>query len=215
MDILCVKPGLYVLDTSVFSDAEAFHAAYTKIDASRKRKIDTLLSSEDKRLSLGTSLLLSEGLQARGIEEYTLAYGQHGKPYLVSHPDVNFSLSHSKELALCVFSHTDIGADVEKIRPVHETVLRRVTTEAEYTFLKGLSQEESTRAFFKLWTGKESYVKYTGVGLSASFRDIEIRLWDANRLFHYDKRIPITLSFLEIKDYIISVCKKGIEHEEL
>ena len=209
MDIYCIRPGLYVLDTSVFSDKEAFHTAYNKIDASRRKKIDALVSPEDKRLSLGTSYLLCEGLYARGIEEYVLAYDLHNKPYLASHPDVHFSLSHSKTMALCVFSHTEIGADIEKIRPVEKSVMHRVTTEKEYEYLQGLSGEEKTSAFIKLWTGKESYAKYTGAGLSASFRNIEVRLWERNCLYYNGASVPVTLSFIEYADYLLSICKKS------
>lgn len=67
---------------------------------------------------------------------------------------VHFNLSHSHDLVLLAFSHTEIGVDVEKIRPVNRE---------KFTFIEAEDDEE----FFEKWTERESYTKFTGKGISS------------------------------------------------
>ena len=54
-----------------------------------------------------------------GLEDLPqLSYGEHGKPYFASHPDVHFSLSHTRGAALLAVHNEPIGADIECLRPV-------------------------------------------------------------------------------------------------
>ena len=54
-----------------------------------------------------------------GLEDLPqLSYGDHGKPYFASHPDVHFSLSHTRGAALLAVHNEPIGADIECLRPV-------------------------------------------------------------------------------------------------
>ena len=47
-----------------------------------------------------------------GLEDLPqLSYGEHGKPYFASHPDVHFSLSHTRGAALLAVHNEPIGAD--------------------------------------------------------------------------------------------------------
>ena len=46
-----------------------------------------------------------------GLEDLPqLSYGEHGKPYFASHPDVHFSLSHTRGAALLAGHNEPIGA---------------------------------------------------------------------------------------------------------
>src|SRR5438094_471400 len=57
-------------------------------------------------------------------EKLAFVYGDHGKPALVEVPrptDVQFNLAHSGDLAiLAIARDRDLGADVERLRPVPE-----------------------------------------------------------------------------------------------
>lgn len=65
---------------------------------------------------------------------------------------VYFNLSHSHDLVMLAFSHTEIGVDVEKIRPV---------SREKFSFIQAEDDEE----FFEKWTERESYTKFTGKGI--------------------------------------------------
>ncbi len=100
-----------------------------------------------------------------------------GKPYLPYMPEIYVSASHSGDYLLCAVADTEIGVDIQR----HET-LKNETEEETNARLGKMSQrffhpeeaefiiKEPWNRFFKVWTAKESYVKYTGEGINDNFR---------------------------------------------
>lgn len=68
--------------------------------------------------------------------------------------DVHFNLSHSHGVTMLGISHAPIGVDIEKIRPIDYK---------KFDFISADSED----GFFEKWTERESYLKFTGEGLSA------------------------------------------------
>lgn len=106
-----------------------------------------------------------------------------GKPYLsdvTGHPcDIFFNLSHSGTKVALGISDKEIGVDIEKIRHFKDSLIKRVFTEEERQLAQRSSWSsgsnssasdgacaEPDEAYTALWTRKESYMKYTGRGLS-------------------------------------------------
>lgn len=90
--------------------------------------------------------------------------------------EIQFSVSHSGDVWACGVSGRPLGVDVELHREscMAERIARRFFHPEEYRYLEQLGF--STEAFFSLWTAKESYVKYTGEGISSlysSFSSVE------------------------------------------
>lgn len=71
-------------------------------------------------------------------------------------PVVHFNLSHSHGVLMLGISHAPLGVDIEKIRQIDYK---------KFDFISANSIDE----FFERWTERESYLKFTGEGLS-SFR---------------------------------------------
>ena len=95
-----------------------------------------------------------------GLEDLPqLSYGEHGKPYFASHPDVHFSLSHTRGAALLAVHNEPIGADIECLRPVRAERLRRVLG------------AETELDFWQRWTEYESRCKRRGIS-AAEQRDL-------------------------------------------
>ena len=116
-------------------------------------------SDIDRNLCVLVFWLLLYGLKNEyGITEpHTFTYGENGKPYLIEHPDIFFNLSHCKLGAICAISNSEVGVDVQDVRPFSLGVAKRVCTERE---LERLAQSESSdRLFCELWTIKESFIK--------------------------------------------------------
>lgn len=94
-----------------------------------------------------------------------------GKPYLSS-PDWEgeFSVSHSGNLIVCAATPSGrIGVDVERIRPVMNELIGECLSEQERKLWLAAPTEEERRAlFFRLWTLKEAYLKFAGVGLGGA-----------------------------------------------
>ncbi len=80
---------------------------------------------------------------------------EKGKPYIEN--DVCFSVSHSDNVLVCAIGKENLGIDIEKIR---DTDCLKISK-------RFLNKELRTKEdFFKEWVRAESYVKYTGNGIS-------------------------------------------------
>lgn len=116
-------------------------------------------SSERGRIErAGATLLLERILKEMGERLEDVTVSERGKPL---HDRLQFNLSHTERLAVLAISSKPVGCDAEKIRQVPSIVLSRFS-ESERIWA-----EENEGGFFRIWTCKESYLKYTGEGLSA------------------------------------------------
>jgi 4'-phosphopantetheinyl transferase len=109
-----------------------------------------------------------------GLEPGQLAFdsGSFGKPGLVADAGcgARFNLSHSGDMvAIAVRRGGEVGIDVEVVRTIDEmeAIARDYFAAAERQHL-ARTQDDRDRAFLRLWTRKEAYVKAVGSGLSLS-----------------------------------------------
>ena len=111
-------------------------------------------------------------------EEFHTKKAPQGKPYFPLHPELYFSISHSGDYWVCAFAPQEVGVDIQ------EHTLNRSETrlEAMVRFAKMARrffhpveakyvETESFYRFFGVWAARESYVKYTGQGIDASFSE--------------------------------------------
>lgn len=114
-----------------------------------------------------------------GDEVLRTAAGSHGKPYFTEPPlcgRVHFSISHSGAYRAVLFHDTEVGLDIEDLniragftRERMERIAARFFSEDETEYLTGnrdMGNDDYILTFFRLWTGKEAYIKYTGDGMS-------------------------------------------------
>ena len=127
-----------------------------------------------------------------------IARTESGKPYFPSHPNYHFNLSHSGSYALCGVDDTPVGVDIEAIRPHHPNLAGRICSAEELDWLD--SQPDRECAILRLWTAKESRVKYTGTGLTVPLRSISVPLPPADRLD------DLHFFFAQSGDWRLSAC---------
>ncbi len=157
---------VYVASVKPLKDTMRFEQLYSMVPLERRNKIDKLRLEKDKRLSLGSCLLLEKALSDWGINRYTLCYGPNGKPYIQAERRIFFNVSHSEERLLCAVSDEEVGCDVEKVRDISVKVAKRFFSPEEYAKIaEKETAEEQRDMFFRLWTLKESFMKVTGLGL--------------------------------------------------
>ena len=125
-----------------------------------------------RRTCAAAYLLLCQGLR----EEYAITekpvfeYGEHGKPFIVGHPDIHFNLSHCREAVACYVSDRPVGIDIETIRPAKDSLLRYAMNDSEVESI--LRSPNPPLAFTCLWTKKEALTKLTGRGLTNDLKDV-------------------------------------------
>ena len=113
----------------------------------------------------GTALLARAVYLAYGLAPLPpVERTETGKPFFPQHPKLFFNLSHSGPLVLCALSARPVGVDIEVIKPRRAALPRQALTEDEYR--RYLALGEDWPAFYTLWTRKEAWCKYSGLGLA-------------------------------------------------
>jgi 4'-phosphopantetheinyl transferase len=114
--------------------------------------------------------------------EILFIHTANGKPTLSIGNERNalsFTLSHASDQALYAVSQgRDIGIDIEYIQcPFdYEQIASSLFAHEEYALLCALPLSQRARAFFRLWTCKEAYIKACGLGLSLALDTFAVSL---------------------------------------
>lgn len=124
---------------------------------------------------LSTEAILPLALERCGIGgEVRIERGQWGKPRLVSHDGVYFNLSHSGEYTVIALSDSELGCDIQQIKPVNLKLAKRYFHPEESGNIENC--ESKQELFFRYWCAKESFIKATGKGFSRPLGTFYIRL---------------------------------------
>ena len=89
-----------------------------------------------------------------------------GFPYPADDPSIHFCLSHSGSLAVCGVSGHPVGVDAEPVQKAVPEVAAMCFLPDEQEWMK--ASDDPDRAFTRLWTWKESFLKLSGEGMSRS-----------------------------------------------
>lgn len=112
-------------------------------------------------------------------EKIIFSYNEFGKPFIANQSDIQFNLSHSKNITLiAITKNYSIGVDIEYIKQTRdiEAIAERYFSTHECSALKQLPTEERQKAFFNGWSRKEAFLKAHGQGLSYSLEKVEVSL---------------------------------------
>ena len=157
------------------------------------------LSSEQERTQ--ARKLLKAALAERiphCPDQLRFEYGKYGKPYL-KNIMLQFSLSYTHGAYIIALSDGEIGADIELLRAAKPHVANRCFTDSENRYLHQ-DARLFDRRFYKLWTQKEAYLKYTEQGFYQPLKNIDV----------LSQSICSILYTLTDDDVIISLCGRNI-----
>lgn len=145
-------------------------------------------------------------------ENYALVKGEHGKPYLSGNASpVFFNLSHSGDYMVCALSENEVGVDIERDGRERLQVARRFFHPREVEALESLSGLQRKDLFFRYWSAKESFLKYTGNGLASPLSGFEVRFEENEiRIEKENIRVPVYVRECTIdRDYKCFVCSEN------
>ncbi len=146
-----------------------------------------------------------------------LAHGAYGKPFFRGGEEIAFSISHCRGWVVCALSEDPVGIDIERIAPFSPSMAARVLTEKEQSYLRAFQGQKAAykECFFRFWTGKESYLKWSGRGFFTEPKEVELAFdkeLEAGRIWCSDPRVGLWQRKWN-EDYILSICceKKEVE----
>jgi len=138
------------------------------ISPEKRNRLPRFRQDNDFNLGLIAEILVRTMLgEELGIanEQIRIEADPNGKPRLEGMPDYHFNLTHSGQWVACVTDREQTGIDIERVIELGGDIAGRFFTHKECEYLNRLSGEMRTRAFFQLWTLKESYMKADGKGM--------------------------------------------------
>lgn len=152
---------------------------YSLMSEEKKCRVDRFRFEDDKKRTVVGEMLARQGItEWCGVPEESIAFeiAEHGKPY-AKDLDIEFNISHSADMVICVVDTRPVGVDIEKIRPVDLNTAKRIFIEEETRYVFGFIPDTEDynhylndvvlQRFFELWTRKEAYGKLVGTGLFA------------------------------------------------
>ncbi|MGF6375690.1 4'-phosphopantetheinyl transferase [Clostridiales Family XIII bacterium PM5-7] len=138
---------------------------------------------------------------------FTIKKDAIGAPYLLGEGTTCCSISHSGEYDVLAVSDEPIGVDLQVHRGEArgELIANRFFHREEAEYLRHHQSDDSK--FYKVWTAKESYVKFTKTGIDEAFgkfsviaEEFEVNQWNA---------IGVCFTILPFQQgYTLCVCTK-------
>jgi 4'-phosphopantetheinyl transferase len=161
-------------------DAASEREGIAILDDEERARAERFSFERDRRRFVARRAFLRRVLAGyTGAAPASLRYhrSSFGKPELVAADGLTFSTSHAAGLAIvAVATHGEVGVDVERLRPMPDAldIARRFFAAAELEHLRSVPTSMRSRAFLRLWTRKEAYVKAVGRGLSMPLADFDV-----------------------------------------
>ena len=115
--------------------------------------------------------------------------GPFGKPYLTGGPEI--SLTHAGDYAAAAVGSRPVGIDLERTRPITESLARRICTPSEWETVWKKNPTDET--FRNLFSAKESMVKRSGEGLQ-SIAKVDVTATDAVRQLFFEDYVLSAVS---------------------
>lgn len=224
-ELLVIEPIMYDANISALEQEKELWRCFCYVEKLAKnsktgsvidyrfKKIRKIKTDAAKAQSIGATLLLFYGLKMAGIDPMTelVTESEHGKAILSDRSDVHFNLSHSKDHAVLALAGFEVGCDVQLMAKGHSHIARRFYAPEELEQIEKTDDGED--AFYRIWTAKESYIKWLGVGMAKDLRSFYV---DLEQQQVYDKEKAVwTAAIFEAQSpsYRTAVCAT-IENKE-
>lgn len=167
-----------------------------------EREISTY--SLKRRQSIAAEVLLEQALRELGIQNYQIKKGSNGKPYLDNYDNLYFNISHAKEYVAIAIADFELGIDIQHIKAISNlpAMLNRCCTWKEKEKILE-AEEECHISFCRLWAIKESFLKYTGEGLSRKLDSFSID-FEKGQIEEGDA----FFQWIQIEQYFLAICTK-------
>ncbi|MDO4757574.1 MAG: 4'-phosphopantetheinyl transferase superfamily protein [Parabacteroides sp.] len=181
------------------------------------KKLSNNRIRSQKCLASAMSRELIERLWQLRSEDYSIGRAEHGKPYVHGKSAIYYNISHSGDYIVCALSNREVGVDIQQMGKEKPLLAERFFHPNEVLKLNQTSPEDRRALFFRYWSAKESYLKYTGTGLSGSLSGFEILFNGTTARVKKEGMLEVPAMWaLEIHpDYQCHLCTDSVETPEL
>ena len=205
-----MKMKLYKININDLDDPQQNKGLLESVGVKRREKILRYYKSEDRKRSLGAGIIIEQILKENGLSEDHLKYSENGKPVA---DNLFFNVSHAGDYVVGVSSDCDVGCDIEKIIDAPIEIAEHYFNQSEIEYIK--SESDKNKAYFTLWTLKESYMKMTGMGMSLPLDSFEIIKTEKGFILGRSQEKHGFFKTIEFDEHIFSVCSEKENIEDL
>ena len=217
------------MDNTNLISTDTIHVWYSKIDKQSHfyKQLYTYLSKEElakfqklKLEKVKTRYIFSKGLTRYYLSKYTnkspkdivILHNEYGKPKCTLNK-IEYNVSHSGNIIIHAFTKVNpIGIDIEYKKDInnYKTLAKRFFNEIEYNNIANTQINKQRDLFYKIWTAKESYIKFKGKGLFLDLKNFYIKYIDNKYFLIYKNNSKNIAGYgykieLDLK-YEISIC---------
>lgn len=194
-------------------DSQKYEVIRALVSEERRYKADRYINLNDSIRSVCSELLMNYCFYDRFGKKnsFNVSYGMYGKPYIKDEPNFYYNSSHSGDWVVGAYSDKNIGIDVEKIQSNGLCVMQGVCSDDEMAWICG-EDIEKDRRFIQVWTIKESYVKYLGMGLHKDMKSFSVDLSKGRIIERINDGVTEEIPFHSIyldKEHYMTVCTES------
>ncbi|WP_314062427.1 4'-phosphopantetheinyl transferase superfamily protein [uncultured Vagococcus sp.] len=167
---------IYYLEIDSYETTVLIDRFWHVISSNRREKIKRFKFDDDKKRSLLAEIIVYYAMYIDlSIEKQSICFRKnlYGKPSLVNQ-DYHFNISHSGRFVVCAVSDKCVGLDIEKYGN-HGSILLNHFHHIEKKECRRMERAKMNSHAYNLWSSKESYVKYLGLGLSCKLDSFYIK----------------------------------------
>lgn len=164
---------LYLLPLSNKFSISIFNNLIPYVSEEKAAQIKNLYNNIDKKLSLYAQVAVKLIIQKEyglAINQISIVNDDLGKPYIEGHENIFFNISHTHNVIAIAFSNNRVGVDIEKGIENGIGIAKHFFTEKEIEFIKN-ADVDPLKTFLEIWTKKEAFIKYLGLGLRKPLDD--------------------------------------------
>ena len=159
-----------------------------------------------RKESLIGRLMLHKALLENEIGEYSVIYSDDDKPVLEDNNDIFFNISHSDDYVTLAVSGSEVGCDIQEIRPYNSKVAVRHYCKNETELIESSSDKDDV--FIRFWALKESILKFTGKGLSGGLSSYDFSPYVSEETF---TAFGCNFYVKKIENTYFALCHKNAE----
>ncbi len=209
---------LYKLETKYLEENR--EQLLTSLCQWRREKAEKIKNPKVQLVSIAAGLLIQKVFSERlsiDKDAISVVLGDQGKPMFLFPPDRNekcekehsfhFNLSHSGDYIALAVSDANVGIDIECKEDKGLRVAKRCFTESEYAYIMAEKEELRMQAFRDIWTMKESFLKFTGTGISVPLHSFSIDMENHAAVTDSGEKVKFFLHrFGTDPEYSMAVC---------
>ncbi|WP_243556255.1 4'-phosphopantetheinyl transferase family protein [Priestia megaterium] len=197
-----------------------FNEMAASIDKNILKEISAIKIKQERDRRIASSYFLKILLRDKlniPIESILIVENQYGKKKCKNSLNVHFNISHSGKWVVIAFSEYEVGVDIEEMLGIEFNEVIPFFTYEEQEYLNSL-KEDKKLGFYRMWTAKESYMKYTGLGFNLDLNSFSVPLQENGEVKSKDcttDKRPLISSFLLDENYYISVCSNQVTKKNI